>query len=225
MFFCSKRIQKKTTSPAFLSFSNFGWQNCACFFRILGQIRGQIWRGEMRKVAIFENCFSGRECLRETQHTPGAYPKHPQTPKWKEFLHKLLVGGLGYAPGVCWKGLGEWNEFSSHWNWGNFLEVLGHHFLVRLGTSEFHHYFFVGVYYHHPKGVSPFLNMVVVDSTSRVDIFWNEVGSSTYSEWYHYFGASTWMTASAWYLYAARGAGFFVWDKGCRVTKNTILFS
>ena len=36
--------------------------------------------------------------LRETQHTPGAYPRHPQTPKWKEFLHKLLVGGLGYAP-------------------------------------------------------------------------------------------------------------------------------
>ena len=41
--------------------------------------------------------------LREPQHTPGAYPRHPQTPKWKEFLHKLLVGGLGYAPGVCWK--------------------------------------------------------------------------------------------------------------------------
>ena len=40
--------------------------------------------------------------LRETPHTPGAYPRHPQTPKWKEFLHKLLVGGLGYAPGVCW---------------------------------------------------------------------------------------------------------------------------
>ena len=28
---------------------------------------------------------------------------NPQTPKWKEFLHKLLVGGLGYVPGVCWK--------------------------------------------------------------------------------------------------------------------------
>ena len=43
--------------------------------------------------------------LREPQHTLGAYPRHPQTPKWKEFLHKLLVGGLGYAPGVCWKVL------------------------------------------------------------------------------------------------------------------------
>ena len=28
---------------------------------------------------------------------------NPQTPKWKEFLHKLLVGGLGYVPGVCSK--------------------------------------------------------------------------------------------------------------------------
>ena len=42
--------------------------------------------------------------LREPQHTPGAYPRLPQIPKWKEFLHKLLVGGLGYVPfGVCWK--------------------------------------------------------------------------------------------------------------------------
>ena len=41
--------------------------------------------------------------LREPQHTPGAYPMNPQTPKWKESLHKLLVGGLGYVPGVCWK--------------------------------------------------------------------------------------------------------------------------
>ena len=40
---------------------------------------------------------------REPQHTSGAYPRPPQTPKWKEFLHKLLVPGLGYVPGVCWK--------------------------------------------------------------------------------------------------------------------------
>ena len=38
-----------------------------------------------------------------TSHTLGAYPRHPYTPKCKEFLHKLLVGGLGYVPGVCWK--------------------------------------------------------------------------------------------------------------------------
>ena len=40
---------------------------------------------------------------RKPQHTPGAYPRPPQTPKWNEFLHKLLVLGLGYVPGVCWK--------------------------------------------------------------------------------------------------------------------------
>ena len=34
-----------------------------------------------------------------------AYLRLPQTPKWKEFLHKLLVGGLGYVSGVCWKVL------------------------------------------------------------------------------------------------------------------------
>ena len=43
--------------------------------------------------------------LREPQHTPGAYPRHPQTPKWKEFLHKVFVQGVGYVPGVCWKSL------------------------------------------------------------------------------------------------------------------------
>ena len=47
------------------------------------------------------------EDLREPQHTPGAYPRPPQNPKWKEFLHKLLVLGLGYVPGVCWKILRE----------------------------------------------------------------------------------------------------------------------
>ena len=44
--------------------------------------------------------------LREPQHTPGAYPKHPFHPQMKGIpKHKLLVGGLGYAPGVCWKVL------------------------------------------------------------------------------------------------------------------------
>ena len=45
--------------------------------------------------------------LREPQHTPGAYPRPAQTPKWKEFLHKLLVLGLGYVPEVCWKIIGH----------------------------------------------------------------------------------------------------------------------
>ena len=57
-------------------------------------------------------CLSCKN-LREPQHTPGAYPRHPQSPKWKEFLHKLLLGGLGYVPGVCWKFLRKnwlWNH-------------------------------------------------------------------------------------------------------------------
>ena len=36
--------------------------------------------------------------LREPQHTPGAYPRHPQKPTWKEILHELLVGGWAYWP-------------------------------------------------------------------------------------------------------------------------------
>ena len=38
--------------------------------------------------------FNGRTCHEairysgtEVQHTPGAYPRDPQNPKWKEFLH------------------------------------------------------------------------------------------------------------------------------------------
>ena len=41
--------------------------------------------------------------LREPQHIPGAYPRHPQNPKWKELLHKLLVGDPGCVPGICSK--------------------------------------------------------------------------------------------------------------------------
>ena len=42
--------------------------------------------------------------LMEPQHTPGAYLRLPQTPKWMEFLHQLLVRGLGrYVPGACRK--------------------------------------------------------------------------------------------------------------------------
>ena len=58
-----------------------------------------------------------------------AYPRHPQTPKWKEFLHKLLVGGMGYAPGVCWKVLrNKWSFFKfikglrgCLWRWNSIL--------------------------------------------------------------------------------------------------------
>ena len=34
-----------------------------------------------------------------------ACPRHPQTTKWKEFLHQVLVQGLGYVPGVFCKSL------------------------------------------------------------------------------------------------------------------------
>ena len=34
---------------------------------------------------------------------PKTYPRNPQAPKGKEFLHELLVGGLGYDPDSCWK--------------------------------------------------------------------------------------------------------------------------
>ena len=55
-------------------------------------------------------CPDAAECmnLRETQHTPKvAYPRHPLSPPNDSGIpnHKLLVGGLGYAPGVCWKVL------------------------------------------------------------------------------------------------------------------------
>ena len=44
---------------------------------------------------------------RKPQHTPEAYRRHPQPPNARNlFVNcKLLVGGLGYVPGVCWKFL------------------------------------------------------------------------------------------------------------------------
>ena len=55
------------------------------------------------KTLGYELVNLATDYLREHQHTPGAYPRPSQTPKWKEFLHKLLVLGLGYVPGICWK--------------------------------------------------------------------------------------------------------------------------
>ena len=57
------------------------------------------WTGTRPGVCV---CVYIYIYLREPQHTPGAYPRHPQTLKWKEF-HKQMVEGLGYVPGVCWK--------------------------------------------------------------------------------------------------------------------------
>ena len=41
--------------------------------------------------------------LREPHHTPGAHPRHPRSPKWKELLHKLLVGVWGMFQGYVGK--------------------------------------------------------------------------------------------------------------------------
>ena len=73
---------------------NWGAENptvSKCSFFVDIWTRGHVWK---RNTRTWEN-------LREPQHTPGAYPE------WKEFLHKLLVGGLGYAPATCWKILIE----------------------------------------------------------------------------------------------------------------------
>ena len=53
-------------------------------------------------------------------HTLGRYPKLPQTPKKKEFLHKLLVKHPGYRPGVC--GWDVRNVFTSRFMHPDFLD-------------------------------------------------------------------------------------------------------
>jgi len=53
-------------------------------------------------------------------HTLGRYPKLPQTPKKKEFLHKLLVKHPGYRPGVC--GWDLRNVFTSRFMHPDFLD-------------------------------------------------------------------------------------------------------
>ncbi len=86
---------------------NFGrwWRNSGC--TVFFPVEVPLKRGFCEWVRSTKNYWLAEFCpstiLREPQHTPGAYPRHPQSPKWKEFLHKLLVGGLGYVPGVCWK--------------------------------------------------------------------------------------------------------------------------
>ena len=72
--------------------------------------------------------------LREPQHTPGAYPRHPQRPKWKEFLHKLLVGGLGYVPGACWKILR--NIWRGYYLWTWFLMVFARQLSLKFFFKE-----------------------------------------------------------------------------------------
>ena len=52
--------------------------------------------------------------LRKFQHTPVSHiPGNPFHPQMKRIPnYKLLVEGLGYVPGLCWKILGKsWNKF------------------------------------------------------------------------------------------------------------------
>jgi len=42
---------------------------------------------------------------KRTPTYPWSRPQASPKPKWKEFLHKLLVGGLWYVQGVCWGSL------------------------------------------------------------------------------------------------------------------------
>ena len=68
---------------------------------------------------------------REPQHTPGAYPRHPQTLKWKDILHKQMVEGLGYVPGVCWKIL--WSKVDICQGAGSSASLLDNSMASRLG--------------------------------------------------------------------------------------------
>ncbi len=43
--------------------------------------------------------------LRKIQQTPGTDPRYPKIQIWRDFLHKQVVEGLGYVPGVCWSFL------------------------------------------------------------------------------------------------------------------------
>ena len=68
-----------------------------------------IWHDGQHLTISLASCDLGNAWdafffTREPQHTPRSIPQtSPNPPKWKEFLHKLLVGGFG----VCLRGLLE----------------------------------------------------------------------------------------------------------------------
>ena len=43
--------------------------------------------------------------LRKIQQNPRTNPSYPKIQIWRDFLHKQVVEGLGYVPGVCWSFL------------------------------------------------------------------------------------------------------------------------
>ena len=104
--FRARILRKKNKKPPKVSSSQLG----------VPDIRQQTDERPLGQVEVMDRTFrTGRwekSCLRELQHTPVEHtpdiPFHPQMkgiPK-----HKLLVGGLGYAPGVCCKVLRSWGR-------------------------------------------------------------------------------------------------------------------
>ena len=71
--------------------------------------------------------------LREPQRTFGAYPKHPQTTKWKESLHKLFIRS---SRGMERKILRLLHSSKLTWQWK--MDPLKMYFLLKMGI--FHCY-------------------------------------------------------------------------------------
>jgi len=93
----------QVTSPLVIQgFSNF--------FRVVSNDYGKLWflmkwctylcrklKGENLLVIVyFITGNYGAQGFKETPNVPVEHThRHPQTPKWKEFLYKVLVGDLG----------------------------------------------------------------------------------------------------------------------------------
>ncbi len=69
----------------------------------------QSWKNPARKSGQFQIQFKGSKKKRKPtfQENPNIPLEHivrpPQTPKWNELLHKLLIPGLGYFQGYVGK--------------------------------------------------------------------------------------------------------------------------
>ena len=92
----------KICSPSALSLDNFATLHKGC--QNVQPQRAWNWNPPWQWwVALDEVVF-----LREPQDTPGTYPRHPQTPKWKEFVYKVLFQGyVGKFLEYCLK-IGFW---------------------------------------------------------------------------------------------------------------------
>ena len=62
---------------------------------------GELIDKNAKAVSVPSDFFQLKLFLREPQHSPWSItPKHSQTPNERNSKHKLLIGGLGYAPSV-----------------------------------------------------------------------------------------------------------------------------